>query len=144
PDGQGPAHERRDRQHRRRPRWRPRHVHAGGARTRDRRGGRRRVSTAGGQSLGPSRAVTNLAFRPARPDELPTCAGIWRTAINDYIIRLGQHEIPPEVAPVTRLFTHPQATDPDRFIVATTPAAEPGREDRVVGFASAIERERLW
>ena len=102
------------------------------------------MSTAGGQSVEPSRAITNLTFRPARPDELPTCAGIWRTAINDYIIRLGQHEIPPEVAPVTRLFTHLQATDPDRFIVATTPAAESGREDRVVGFASAIERERLW
>lgn len=98
----------------------------------------------GGLGTGLEPAAPRVTFRPAGPADLPVCATIWRAAINDYIVRLGQHEIPPELAPVTRLFTHLQATDPDRFIVAATPAAEPGREDRVVGFASAIERERLW
>ena len=72
---------------------------------------------------------------------MATCASIWRVAINDYVLRLGQDELPPETNPVTRLFVHLRSTDPDRFVVATVP--ETGGE-RVVGFASAIVRERLW
>jgi GNAT superfamily N-acetyltransferase len=102
-----------------------------------------------------------LTYRAVRTDEIETCAGIWRTAINDYVVRLGQEEIPPEVNPIIRLFTHLQSTDPERFIVATLPAAErqagagttptAGQageageaEERVVAFAAAISRERLW
>lgn len=94
--------------------------------------------------IGPIRAAApaaGLTYRPVRTDEIPACAGIWRTAINDYTRRLGEHEIPPEINPVSRLFTHLQSTDPERFIVATQPA--PGGE-RLVAFASAIVRERLW
>jgi GNAT superfamily N-acetyltransferase len=80
-------------------------------------------------------------IRPAGPDELATCGAIWRTAINDYLVPLGQDEIPPEVRPVTRLFVHLQSTDPDRFVVATVPDTD---GQRVVAFASAIVRERLW
>jgi GNAT superfamily N-acetyltransferase len=80
--------------------------------------------------------------RPARPDELPACGAIWRTSINDYIVRLGQGEIPDEVNPATRLFTHLRATDPERFLVATVPDEDAG--ERVIAFASAIVRERLW
>ena len=87
------------------------------------------------------RAAGNLVYRPARPDELGACAEIWRTSINDYIVPLGQHEIPPESNQVIRLFTHLQSTDPDRFVVATESV---GGEERVVAFASAVERERLW
>lgn len=72
---------------------------------------------------------------------MATCASIWRVAINDYVLRLGQDELPPETNSVTRLFVHLRSTDPDRFVVATVP--ETGGE-RVVGFASAIVRERLW
>ncbi len=79
-----------------------------------------------------------LQYRTARVDEIETCAGIWRTAINDYIVRLGQGEIPPEMNPLIRLFTHLQTTDPERFVVATE------IDDRVVAFASAIARERFW
>ena len=93
-------------------------------------------------SGGPPPDLAGLTFRPARTDELVTCAGIWRASINDYIARLGQPEIPPEINPVTRLFVHLQATDPDRFIVAT--AADGTVDGRVVAFASAVERERLW
>lgn len=89
---------------------------------------------------GPERRTTGLGFRPARADELAACAGIWRAAINDYIVPIGQGEIPLEINPVTRLFTHLQATDPERFIVATV--ADP--DERIVAFASAIARERLW
>ncbi len=87
-----------------------------------------------------------LAFRPARPDELVTCAGIWRTSINDYIGPLGRDEIPPEINPVIRLFVHLQATDPQRFIVAVAPPTDDEQADseRIVAFASAAIRESLW
>lgn len=86
----------------------------------------------------PTRA-DQLSYRPAEADDVETCAGIWRTAINDYIVHLGQGEIPPEVNPIIRLFTHLRATDPERFVVATQ-----GDDGRVVGFASAISRDRIW
>jgi GNAT superfamily N-acetyltransferase len=86
-------------------------------------------------------ATAGLAFRPVRAAELSDCAAIWRTSINDYIGRLGQSEIPPEMAPITRLYVHLQSTDPDRFVVATVPN---GSHERVIGFAAATVRERLW
>ena len=89
----------------------------------------------------PGRRAGELAYRPARPDELGICAEVWRTSINDYVMPLGQHEIPPESNQVTRLFTHLQSTDPERFVVATR--LEDGIE-RVVAFTSAVMRERLW
>ena len=87
------------------------------------------------------REPAGFTCRPADPAELATCGAIWRTAVNDYIVRLGKREIPDEVNPVTRLFIHLQATDPERFIVATVPE---GAGEQVVGFASAVVRERLW
>lgn len=89
----------------------------------------------------PGRRAGELTYRPARPDEIAACAEIWRTSTNDYTRPLGQHEIPPDTNQVTRLLTHLQATDPERFLVATT--AEDG-DERAVAFTSAIERERLW
>jgi GNAT superfamily N-acetyltransferase len=86
-------------------------------------------------------ATAGLAFRPVRVTELADCAAIWRVSINEYIVRLGQSEIPLEMAPIVRLYTHLQATDPDRFIVATLPD---GSGERLVGFAAATVREHLW
>ncbi len=91
----------------------------------------------------PGSATAGFAFRPVRADELADCAAIWRTSINDYIGHLGQAEIPPEMAPITRLYTHLRSTDPDRFIVATVPNGS-GAWDRVAGFAAATTRETLW
>ena len=92
--------------------------------------------------------TTSITFRPADPTDLGACATIWRAAINDYIGRLGQPDIPPEVHPVTRLFAHLQATDPERFIVATMPTeSEPGTggaPDRIVAFGSAVVRGTVW
>lgn len=93
------------------------------------------------QAARPRTSTVGLTCRPARPDELSACTMIWRTAINDYIVRLGQTEIPAGSNPATRLFMHLQATDPDRFIVATVPDVA---GERVIAFASAIVRERLW
>ncbi|MEO8571591.1 MAG: GNAT family N-acetyltransferase [Chloroflexota bacterium] len=91
------------------------------------------MSTAGAR---PSTA--GLTFRPATVEEVPACAAIWRTSINDYIRRLGQPEIPPEVHPISRLFVHLRTTDPDRFLVAV------GGDERIVAFGAAIVREGLW
>jgi GNAT superfamily N-acetyltransferase len=88
-------------------------------------------------------STAGLTFRPATPDELGTCAEIWRTSINDYIRPLGQTEIPPGVNPVTRLYLHLQSTDPERFLVATVGPAE-GDDAQIVAFGSAVVRERLW
>jgi hypothetical protein len=87
-------------------------------------------------------AAATLAFRPVRPEELTTCAGIWRDSINDYLVPLNQPTIGDETGPLLRLYAHLQSTDPDRFIVATRPDAED--VERIVAFAAAVQRERLW
>ena len=92
-------------------------------------------------AAGSSRSGVGLTYRPARPDELATCEEIWRASINDYIVPLGQAEIADVASPAIRLFTHLQATDPERFLVATIPD---GPDERTVAFASAVVRERLW
>jgi hypothetical protein len=92
----------------------------------------------------PGRVNAGAAYRPARPVELAACADIWRASINDYILPLGQMEIPPEQAPLLRLYAHLQATDPDRFVVAVVPDPAAEGAERIVGFAAAVMRERLW
>ncbi len=45
--------------------------------------------------------------------------------------------------PVVRLYRHLQSTDPDRFVVATQ--RDPtGVQERIVAFAAAVVRDRLW
>ena len=56
-------------------------------------------------------------------------------------MRLNQTEVPDELGPLERLYGHTQATDPDRFQVATVPA--PGGE-QIVAFGSAMERGPIW
>jgi GNAT superfamily N-acetyltransferase len=73
-------------------------------------------------------------------EDIDACADIWRVAINDYMGRLGQLELPREFGPLTRLYAHLQATDPERFIVAV----RAGDGEEVVAFAAATVRERLW
>lgn len=81
--------------------------------------------------------TTALTYRPVGENELEVCAGIWRTSINHYIERLGQHPLAGETAQLVRLYTHLRATDPERFIAAV-------ERDRIVGFAAAVVREDLW
>lgn len=87
------------------------------------------------------RAPDGLSYRPVRPDELAACAEVWRDGINDYTRRLNQPDVPPETASLLRLYAHLQSTDPERFIVATMPSND---GERVVAFAAALMRERLW
>ncbi len=85
----------------------------------------------------------SLRYRPVTPDELETCAHVWRRAIDDYIVRLGQPALPEEVGPLVRLYTHLQATDPERFVAAVRDAPD-GTGEEIVGFGSAVVRESLW
>jgi GNAT superfamily N-acetyltransferase len=84
-----------------------------------------------------------IAYRPVRGDELARCTDIWRDSINGYIGPLGQAEIGSDTAPLLRLYGHLSTSDPDRFVVGTQ--TDPGTgEERIVAFASAFVRERLW
>jgi GNAT superfamily N-acetyltransferase len=83
-------------------------------------------------------------IRPARPDELVVCAAIWRDAVNDYIVRLGQPAMPDDLGPITTLYRHTQATDPERFVVAVRGDGEARQSERIVAFGSAVIRERTW
>jgi GNAT superfamily N-acetyltransferase len=86
-----------------------------------------------------------LTYRPVRPDELELCTEVWRESINDYTRRLNLPDLQAEVGPLLRLYTHLQATDPERFVVATQPnGAGTARGERIVAFAAALQRERLW
>lgn len=86
-------------------------------------------------------ALIGTAFRPVRSGELTECARVWREALNDYLVRLNQTEVPEELGPLERLYAHTQASDPERFQVATVPA--PGGE-RIVAFGSAVMRGPIW
>ena len=98
--------------------------------------------TAGVESS--STPTADLTYRPARPDELTACAEIWRVGINDYIARLGQPEVPRETAPLVRLYAHLQSTDPERFVVAVKDDPTGATGERIVAFAAAVRRERVW
>ena len=71
---------------------------------------------------------------------MAACAAIWRISINDYTAHLGQPEIPMELGPITRLYTHLQVSDGERFIVAETRDERP----EIVAFTAATVRDRLW
>jgi GNAT superfamily N-acetyltransferase len=81
--------------------------------------------------------VTAVQIRPATAADIPTCAEIWRESINDYTGRLNQPEIPDDLGRTIRLHRHLLATDPERFVLAEGP-------HRIVGFAAAVMRDRLW
>ena len=81
--------------------------------------------------------MTEAAIRAATAADIPTCAEIWRESINDYTGRLNQHPIPDDLGRIIRLHMHLFAGDPSLFVVAE-------RDGRLVAFAAALRRERLW
>ena len=85
-----------------------------------------------------------LSYRPVREDELTVCADVWRLGIDDYYGRLNQPPLPLENASLVRLYAHLRSTDPERFVAATRSDPDVAGGERIVGFASAVVRERLW
>ena len=66
--------------------------------------------------------LDGIALRAATGADLPTCEAIWRDGLNDYLLPLGQMEIPPDNPSVRGLHAHLLETDPDLFRVATARA----------------------
>jgi GNAT superfamily N-acetyltransferase len=86
-----------------------------------------------------------VRYRPATEADLPACETIWRDALNDYLVPLGQYEVPPDNPSLRLLHTHARATDPDRFWVATRSAPGAGAgAGEVIAFASAVRRGHVW
>ena len=89
-------------------------------------------------------ALPPIDFRRARDEDIPRCAEVWWTATNHYITALNQPPLPDDLSIIGKLYVHLRATDPERFVVAVTPdEADPG-EDRVIGFAVALQRDHVW
>jgi GNAT superfamily N-acetyltransferase len=100
------------------------------------------VTTATRVEPGDDTTPMSHRLRPAAADDLPTCATIWREALNGYLIPLGQPPIPDDLGPILRLYGHLRTTDPERFVVAERLDAD---GDAVVeGFIAAVVRDRLW
>ena len=89
---------------------------------------------------------TGHTVRPATPDDLATCAAIWRDALNDYLGRLAQPEIPPDFGPILRLYGHLLATNPTTFLVAerASGAGSGGGDPAAIdAFVVVVRRGRL-
>jgi GNAT superfamily N-acetyltransferase len=94
---------------------------------------------------GPGATPTGHVLRPAGGDDLATCAAIWRGALNDYLGRLAQPEIPDELGSILRLYGHLLVTDPATFLVAERPAGPAtAGQSRIDGFVTALRRDELW
>jgi GNAT superfamily N-acetyltransferase len=96
----------------------------------------------------PGAAGAGHIVRPATADDLTTCAAIWRDALNDYLGRLAQPEIPEDFGPILRLYAHLLATDPTTFLVAERTAAmraagPGGGPGTIDAFVVVVRRERL-
>jgi GNAT superfamily N-acetyltransferase len=89
-----------------------------------------------------------IHYRPATQADLAACEIAWRDGLNDYLVPLGQYEVPADNPSLRLMHEHTLATDPDRFWVATRAARDDGPEDPVpgadgelvIGFASAVRR----
>jgi len=84
-------------------------------------------------------------YRPATEADLPACEAIWRDGLNDYLVPLGQYEVPADNPSLQALHAHTLATDPDRFWVASRPGWD-GESDveRLIAFISAVRRGQVW
>ena len=100
-------------------------------RRRDDDPGDRRLPAALTLPAGPARRAGGLRRRSGAVASTTTSAGS------------NQPEIPPEHAPLLRLYAHLQATGPGPLRGRRPPDRPPGGRARR-GFASAIVRERLW
>jgi GNAT superfamily N-acetyltransferase len=83
-----------------------------------------------------------ISLRPARADDLTSCAAIWVAGLDGYGARVGRPPVATAPGSLVPLLGHVRATDPERFLVAVR--AEPGGGERIVAFASALRRADVW
>lgn len=86
-------------------------------------------------------SAADVTVRRATLDDLPACERTWREALDDYFPRIGIRPLPSENPTIGRLHRHTLASDPDLFRVAVL---REGGLERVIAFASAVRRERVW
>ena len=55
---------------------------------------------------GPDRPAVEVTYRPATLADLPACEATWRDGLNDYLVPMGQYEIPAD-NPSLRLLQKP-------------------------------------
>ena len=90
------------------------------------------------------RTATDHVIRPVAAEELATCAAIWREALNDYLGRLAQPEIPDDFGPILRLYAHLRATDPTTFLVAERRSGgRSGESSPIEAFVVVVRRDGL-
>lgn len=99
----------------------------------------------------PRAGAPAIGLRPARPGDLPACAGVWHAGLSEYGVRVGRSPMPPTFGPLLGLLGHLLATDPDGFWVAVAAdsgsgkvGAPAGSDGPVVAFVSALRREHVW
>ena len=92
-----------------------------------------------------------INLRPARPGDLPACAGVWHAGLSEYGVGVGRSPMPPAFGPLLGLLGHLLATAPAGFWVgvdvdpdARLTDAPAGSEGAVVAFVSALRREHVW
>ncbi len=100
------------------------------------------MTTTPDEAPGRHRRATAVTYRAGTDGDLDACAAIWKAAIDDYQVRLGQPPMPADLAPLRRLLIHVLTTDPTRFWVAL--AADDRDASGVAGFSCATVREGLW
>ncbi len=88
------------------------------------------------------KAPDGVTIRRASREDLPACEETWRDGLNDYLLPLGQMEIPSDNPALRQLHAHMQATDPDLFRVAIRTDAS--GDQRQVGFCAAVRRGQVW
>jgi GNAT superfamily N-acetyltransferase len=88
--------------------------------------------------------IPGVRLRPAREDDLATCAEIWRAGLDDYGLRVGR--APTTAAPqaLGGLLAHLRSTDPERFLVAERPSSPILEGSPVVGYVAASRRGATW
>jgi GNAT superfamily N-acetyltransferase len=100
------------------------------------------VTTAPEIATGDDTSPSTHVLRPARAEDLLTCARIWRAALNDYLVPLAQPEVPDDLGAILRLYNHLIATDRSTFLVAERTGSH--GQPAIDGFVSAVRRDRLW
>ncbi len=85
----------------------------------------------------PATAIPAAAVRPLIADDLPACAEVFFSALDDLSERRHQAPWPRNEAGMLRLYERLLASHPAGGAVATI-------EGRVAGFGIAVERERYW